>query len=87
LRASLSGDASLAAAAIRGEASPLRISSLSRELESVTQMLKGTLDRRDQTTAEQSMRFAAMRDELLRAEAQLDLLKDVMLGSREEDRL
>lgn len=60
----------------------------SKELESVAILLESTLVRRNQTITEQSMRLATVRDELLRAEAQLDLLKDVMLGSRrEEDRL
>lgn len=87
LRASISSYTAFGAAAIRGEAPPIRIPGLSSELENVAHMLKRTLDRRDQTIAEHSMRFAAMRDELLRAEAQLALLKDVMLGSREEDLL
>lgn len=77
----------LSVAPISGEAIPLQIPGLSRDLESVAKMLKLALDRRDKTIAEHSIKFAAMRDELLRAEAQLDLLKDVMLGSREEDRL
>ena len=87
LRAAVAGNTTVGTAAISGETPLLRIPDLSSELENVANMLKRTLEQRDQTIAEQSMRFAAMRDELLRAEAQLDLLKDVMLGSREEDRL
>lgn len=87
LRAAVAGNTTLGTAAISGETPLLRIPDLSSELENVANMLKRTLEQRDQTIAEQSMIFAAMRDELLRAEAQLDLLKDVMLGSREEDRL
>jgi hypothetical protein len=53
---------------------------LSKDLECVAALLKGNLARRDQTTAEQATQIRAMQDELLRAEAQLDLLKDLMLG-------
>lgn len=87
LRAAVAGNTTVGTAAISGETPLLRIPDLSSELENVANMLKRTLEQRDQTIAEQSMILAAMRDELLRAEAQLDLLKDVMLGSREEDRL
>lgn len=48
-------------------------------LENIANLLKNSLERRDQIIAEQSIRLAVMKDELLRAEAQLDLLKDVML--------
>lgn len=43
-------------------------------------LLENALSRRDQA-------IVSLRDELTRAEAQLDLLKDLMLGGREEDRL
>lgn len=45
------------------------------------------MTRRDQTISEQSMQIRAMQDELLRAEAQLELLKDLMLDNREKDQL
>lgn len=63
------------------------ITGISKELANVADLLKSNLHRRDQALVLQSMRLEKMREELLRAEAQLDLLKDVMLGSREEDRL
>lgn len=64
-----------------------KMSFFSKDLENIADLLKSTLVRRDQTIAAQSMQNRAMHDEILRAEAQLDLLKDVMLNSREEDRL
>ncbi len=45
------------------------------------------MTQRDQTISEQSMQIRGMRDELLRAEAQLELLKDLMLDNREADQL
>lgn len=86
LRAAVPSDSTADAAAISAEVQS-QVPSFARDLENIAALLKSNLERRDQTIAEQSMRLAAMRDELLRAEAQLDLLKDVMLGSREEDRL
>ena len=53
---------------------------LATDIENIASLLKNSLDRRDQTIAQQAMQFKRMREELLRAEAQLDLLKDVMLG-------
>ena len=64
-----------------------RVPGLSDELENIATLVIKRLAQRDQVIAEQSLRLGSMRDELLRAEAQLDLLKDVMWGSREEDRL
>jgi len=64
-----------------------RVSRFNGELESIAALLKGALSRRDQTITEQAKRLVVMKDELYRAEAQLDLLKDVMLSGREEDRL
>lgn len=61
------------------------IDKLTHELQDIYALLKGSLARRDQVIAEQSMRLSALREELLRAEAQLDLFKDVMLGSRGEE--
>ena len=60
---------------------------LASSLESLAGLLKSSLARRDQTIAQQVAQINRMREELIRAEAQLDLLKDVMLGGREEDRL
>lgn len=60
---------------------------VSKSLEEVALLLNSCLSRRDQIIADQSMKIHMMREELIRAEAQLDLLKDVMLGGREEDRL
>jgi ubiquinone/menaquinone biosynthesis C-methylase UbiE len=60
---------------------------LSQDLEAVATLIAQSLAGRDQAIARKNLQLRQMRDELLRAEAQLDLLKDVMLGSREEDRL
>jgi len=64
-----------------------RVVHLTEELEAVTTLLTQSLSDRDQLIARQGLQLRQMRDELLRAEAQLDLLKDVMLGGREGDRL
>jgi ubiquinone/menaquinone biosynthesis C-methylase UbiE len=61
--------------------------SLAVSLEAVKGLLQATLTKREQTIAQQNWQLRSMREELIRAEAQLDLLKDVMLDSREEDRL
>lgn len=60
---------------------------LSEELGAVTTLITQSLSERDQLIAQQGLQLRQMRDELLRAETQLDLLKDVMLGGREGDRL
>jgi hypothetical protein len=57
---------------------------LSIEIENIASLLKNSLARHDQTIAQQSMKLKKMREELMRAEAQLDLLKDIILGDREE---
>lgn len=59
-----------------------RLPHLSQNLENLVSLLKKRLDERDQTIAQQSMQINAMKDELLRAEAQLDLLKDVLQGKQ-----
>lgn len=60
---------------------------LASDLESLASLLKNILSKGDQTIAQQSIQLEKMREELLRAEAQLDLLKDVMLSGLGEDRL
>ena len=60
---------------------------LASDLENIASLFKNSLARRDQTIAQQSMQLEKMREELLRAEAQLDLLKDVILDGREEVRM
>lgn len=57
---------------------------LANDLENIVSVLKDSLAGRDQTIVQQSIQLEKMREELLRAEAQLDLLKDVMLGRDEE---
>lgn len=66
---------------------PFHIPLLAKSLELFHSLLSQSLQRKDQLLVQQQRQLHQMRDELLRAEAQLDLLKDVMLGSREEDRL
>lgn len=63
------------------------IPQLAKNLESIYSLLSQSLHRKDQLLEQQQRQLFQMRNELLRAEAQLDLLKDVMLGGREEDRL
>lgn len=50
------------------------------DLESIVGLLEGSLARRNQTISKQALKLEKMREELLRAEAQLDLLKELMLG-------
>lgn len=56
-------------------------------LGSLATLVSQALARRDEVIREQLSQLGQMRDELTRAEAQLDLLKDLMLAGREEDRL
>jgi len=70
-----------------GEEVQPRMTGVSKSLKEVASLLTNCLASRDQIIADQSMRIRVMREELIRAEAQLDLLKDVMLGGHEEDRL
>ena len=60
---------------------------LASDLESIASLLKKSLAWRDQTIAHQSIQLEQMREELVRAEAQLELLKDLLLGGPEDDRL
>lgn len=60
---------------------------LTSDIENLALLFKDSLARRDQRISEQSGQLNAMRDELTRAEAQLDLLKDLFLAGRTEDRL
>jgi phage shock protein A len=60
---------------------------LASDLEQMASLLKKSLASRDQSIAQQAMQLERIREELMRAESQLDLLKDVMLGVHEEDRL
>lgn len=52
------------------------------DLANLGSLINRTLSGRDKTIALQSMQLNKMREELLRTEAQLDLLKDVMFGGR-----
>jgi|GEM_PF-3449533 len=60
---------------------------LANDIEKISFLLKNSLDRRDQTIADQATQLKRMREELLRAEAQLDLLKDVMLRGADEEQM
>ena len=60
---------------------------LQNDVQSVMSQFKNRPSGRDQTFAEQSGQILATRDELLRAKAQLDLLKDLILDDCEQDRL
>jgi SAM-dependent methyltransferase len=54
---------------------------LSQDLAAITELITRRLTDGDQTIAQQHRQLSQMRDELNRAEAQLDLLKDVLLGN------
>lgn len=56
-------------------------------LVAIKDLVQASLAQRDKVIAQQNIQLTRFRDELTRAEAQLDLLKDLMLGGREEDRL
>lgn len=60
---------------------------LVQSIDTLSNLIGSSLASRDQTIAQQRHQLNQMRIELLRAEAQLDLLKDLMLGSREDERL
>jgi FkbM family methyltransferase len=61
--------------------------SLSQDIASLAEQITQSLADRDQTIVNQHQQLHQMRNELLRAEAQVDLLKEVMLGGRDEDRI
>lgn len=58
---------------------------LATSLEELKGLLQATLTQRDQTIARQGEQLRRLREELIRAEAQLDLLKDLVLGGGEDD--
>lgn len=60
---------------------------LVNDLKEVAVLLRENLASRDQTLAYQHQKLQQMREELLRAEAQLELLKDVLLKRMKSDRL
>jgi SAM-dependent methyltransferase len=60
---------------------------LASDLENLVGLLNRDFSRRDQLIAQQAVQLNKMREELIRAEAQLNLLKDVMLEGRYGDRL
>jgi uncharacterized coiled-coil protein SlyX len=57
------------------------------DIVNIAALFKSSLALRDQTIAEQSKQIRAMRNELLRAEAQLNLLKELMLGNNKDELL
>lgn len=69
------------------EASAQLTSKFSDNLGSMATLIDHALSRRDAVIREQGKKLSQMCDELTRAEAQLDLLKDLMLGGRDEYRL
>lgn len=62
-------------------------SRLSQSIDSLTSMIVSSLASRDKIISQQRYQLNQMRIEFLRAEAQLDLLKDLILRGQEEDRL
>lgn len=60
---------------------------LRSDIDSLEHLFKDSLAKRDKRIKEQFVQLGAMRDQLTRAEAQLDLLKDLMLDARSVDRL
>jgi hypothetical protein len=59
---------------------------LAADLADLNGLLQRALEVRDQRIVSQQHMLDRMRNELLRAEAQLDLLKDVMIGQLDDDR-
>lgn len=59
---------------------------LTSDIENLALLIKDSIDRRDHRISKQDYQLNALRDELMRAEAQLDLLKDLMVGGQEKDR-
>jgi hypothetical protein len=57
------------------------------ELEDVTALIAQALSSRDQSLIEKSLQINRLREELTRAEAQLNLLKDVLIHNLDEDYL
>lgn len=57
----------------------------SDNLGSLASLVRHALARRDEVIKDQRDQMCQLREELIRAEAQLDLLKDVILGSSSED--
>jgi len=62
-----------------------RVAALANNLADVRGLLQNILEVRDQKLVSQQYKLDMMREELLRAEAQLDLLKDVMIGHMDAD--
>jgi hypothetical protein len=60
---------------------------LASELTDLHALLKQALQMRDQKIVSQQHMLIRMREDLLRAEVQLDLLKDLMIGNLDDDRL
>jgi hypothetical protein len=85
LRAAATGD-SVGAAATSAEAQS-SVHCCTMDIVNIAALFKSSLALRDQTIAEQSKQIRAMRNELLRAEAQLNLLKELMLGNNKDELL
>ena len=60
---------------------------LASDLENLSILIRNSLKLSNQTISQQSIKLKKMREDMVRAEAQLDLLKDLMLGGREIDLL
>lgn len=74
--------------AISSQEAPVQLpAKFADNLGSLASLVEHALNCRDEMIREQGRKLSQMRDELTRAEAQLDLLKDLMLGGREDDRL
>ncbi len=64
-----------------------RVSGLLEEIADLNGLLQTSIEIRDQKIASQNQMLDRTRVELLRAEAQLDILKDLMIGCLNEERL
>lgn len=60
---------------------------LSQDIASLTEQITQSLADRDQKIVNQHQQLHQLRNELLRTEAQLDLLKDLMLGGQNSERI
>lgn len=66
------------------ETSASQVADFSRGLESLSNLVRLSLNKRDKTIYEQRIQIASFKDELLRAETQLDLLKDLFANRQGE---
>lgn len=80
----IANDKSVVKTLAAGAKEQFLVPSFSSGFEEVDNMSEGNFTSRHKIIYEQAMEIGRMRDEVLRAEAQLDMLKDLILGGRSE---